>query len=460
MFKHLRREPGFYRWLLTLSAPIILQNLITTSLGFVDTFMVGLLGNAEMAAVNAANTPIFIIQIAMFGFQSGMTVLVSQYWGKRDMDSINRVMGAALWVITLFTTALAALLFFFPSQVMEFITPNPLLIDLGEEYIRIVGLSYIFNGISSVYMGVRRCIENPQFGMRVMAVSMLLNTVLNYVLIFGKLGATPLGVTGAAVATLTSRIVEFFIVLFCALRSRRMPLRPALLFRPGRDTWRAFARYSAPVVCNETLWSTGTSMMTVILGHMANSQDMLAAHALVGYIDRFATVVCFGISAATAVIVGKEIGLGRSRSHVYSVSCALLFSSVLMGVLSGVAVLILLPTVFSPFLFPLFELSEGATYAAVCLIWVLACLLPLRAFDVSNITGVLRAGGDVRVGALIDILPLWLVAVPVTALVALVLKLDVLWVCLAMHCEPFVKTPIGILRFRSQKWINDVTIKQ
>ena len=96
MFKHLRRAPGFYRWLITLSAPIILQNLITTSLGFVDTFMVGLLGNAEMAAVNAANTPIFIIQIVMFGFQSGMTVLVSQYWGKRDMDSINRVMGAAL----------------------------------------------------------------------------------------------------------------------------------------------------------------------------------------------------------------------------------------------------------------------------------------------------------------------------------------------------------------------------
>jgi len=460
MFKYLRREPGFYRWLVTLSAPIILQNLITTSLGFVDTFMVGLLGNAEMAAVNAANTPIFIIQIAMFGFQSGMTVLVSQYWGKRDMDSINRVMGAALWVITVFTTALAALLFFFPTAVMRFITPNPLLIDLGEEYLRIVGISYIFNGMSSVYMGVRRCIEDPQFGMKVMSVSMLLNTVLNYALIFGKLGAPALGITGAAVATLSSRLVEFLIVGFCALRSRRIPMRPALLLRPGRETWRSFARYSAPVVCNETLWSTGTSMMTVILGHMANSQDMLAAHALVGYIDRFATVVCFGLAAATAVIVGKEIGQGRSHSEIYSVSCALLFSSVLMGLLSGLAVLILLPTVFTPHLFPLFELSEGAAYAATCLVLVLACLLPIRSFDVANITGVLRAGGDVRIGALIDILPLWLAAVPVTALVALVLKLDVFWVCLAMHCEPFVKTPIGLLRFRGRKWINDVTITE
>ena len=145
MFKHLHRKPGFYRWLITLAAPMVLQNLITISLGFIDTFMVGLLGNAEMAAVNAANTPIFVIQIVMFGFQSGMTVLVSQYWGKRDMDNINAVMGAALCVITVFTTLLASLLFFFPTQVMRFITPNPVLVDLGEEYLRLVGISYIFN---------------------------------------------------------------------------------------------------------------------------------------------------------------------------------------------------------------------------------------------------------------------------------------------------------------------------
>jgi len=457
MFKHLHRKPGFYRWLITLAAPMVLQNLITISLGFVDTFMVGLLGNAEMAAVNAANTPIFVIQIVMFGFQSGMTVLVSQYWGKRDMDNINAVMGAALCVITVFTTLLASLLFFFPTEIMRFITPNPVLVDLGEEYLRIVGISYIFNGMSSVYMGVRRCIENPQFGMKVMAVSMCLNTSLNYILIFGKLGLDPLGVTGAAIATLTSRIVEFIIVLICALRSKRIPLRPALLFHPSKETWRSFARYSAPVVCNEALWSSGTSMMTVILGHMANSQDMLAAHALVGYIDKFATVVCFGLAAAAAVIVGKEIGQGENRDEVYSVSCALLISSVLVGILSGLLMIGLLPTLFIPFLFPLFELSKGATYAAICMVCVLGCLLPTRAFDVTNITGILRAGGDVRVAAIIDILPLWGITVPLTAIVALVLQMDVLWVCIVMQCETLVKMPIGLLRFRSRKWINDVT---
>ena len=131
MIKALRREPGFYRHLFALALPIILQNLITTSLSFADTFMVGLLGNAEMAAVTAANVPIFIMQIVVFGFQSGMAVLVSQYWGRGDTDNINRCLGVALYAVTGFTTCVALVMFLFPAQVLRLITPNQHLIDLG-----------------------------------------------------------------------------------------------------------------------------------------------------------------------------------------------------------------------------------------------------------------------------------------------------------------------------------------
>jgi len=384
-------------------------------------------------------------------------VLVSQYWGKRDMDNINAVMGAALCVITVFTTLLASLLFFFPTEIMRFITPNPVLVDLGEEYLRIVGISYIFNGMSSVYMGVRRCIENPQFGMKVMAVSMCLNTSLNYILIFGKLGLDPLGVTGAAIATLTSRLVEFIIVLICALRSKRIPLRPALLFHPSKETWRSFARYSAPVVCNEALWSSGTSMMTVILGHMANSQDMLAAHSLIGNVDKLSTVVCFGLAASASVIVGKEIGMGKEKDHVQSVSWTLLMLSMLVGGIVMVILLLLLPVFFLPTLFPLFQLSPGATEIATYMSIIYALFMPMRAFDVTNVTGVLRAGGDARIATLIDIGPLWLAAIPLMAVTGLVLDTPVWVVCLAMQGENFLKCPLGLVRFHSKKWINDIT---
>ncbi len=457
MLSALRREPGFYRRLWVLSLPIILQNIITTSLGFADTFMVGLLGNAEMAAVTAANVPIFIIQIVIFGFQSGMAVLVSQYWGRGDTDNINRCMGVALCAVTAFSTVLALITFFFPVQVLRLITPNQELVDLAVTYIQIVGFSYIFNGISSIYAGVQRSTEFPAFGMILFAISMCVNTFLNYVLIFGKFGAPAMGVTGAAVATFISRVVEFIVAVGFALFNRRLPLRPGCILRPGKAILRSFIKYSTPVVCNEALWSIGTSMLTVIMGHMSNSQDMLAAYALVGNIDKLSTVVCFGIAASAAVIVGKEIGMGRGRQHVYEVGWTLLLVSMLIGAGVMALLLLLLPTFFRPVLFPLFKLTPGATQVATYLALVYAIAMPMRAFDITNITGVLRAGGDAKVASLIDICPLWLVAIPLMALSGLVLDAPTWVVCIAMQAENLCKCPLGLIRFHSKKWINDIT---
>ena len=457
MTNPMRREPGFYRWMCLLAAPMVLQNLITTSLGFVDTFMVGLLGNAEMAAVNAANTPIYVLQVAMFGFQSGMVVLASQFWGREDTDSINRVMGVAMSAVLGLTVLVASVLFFFSSGVMRLITPNETLVAIGAPYLRLVGLSYIFNGISSVCAGTQRGVENPKFGMLVMAVSMLLNTGLNYILIFGKFGAPALGVLGAAIATLTSRVVEFLISVVCILRSRRVPLRIQNMVHPGAAIWRSFLRYSLPVICNEALWSLGTSMITVVLGHMENNQDMLAANALAGYVNKFASVICFGLADAAAVMVGKEIGEGRSHERISSVGWALLMASFLVGIVTGGALLVMVPAFFRPILFPLFDLTPGAAYAAACMVTMLAVIMPFQAFNATNITGVLRGGGDVRMAIKIDLIPLWCIAVPLSALTALVLKADVAWVCIAMYSENLFKMPLSVWRLRSGKWINDVT---
>ena len=457
MFRALHRESGFYRRLWTLAAPMILQNIITTSLGFADIFMVGLLGNAEMAAATAANVPVFIIQVVIFGFQSGMAVLVSQYWGRGDTDSINRCLGVALYAVTGFSTLLALITFLFPAQVLRLITPNEELVDLAVRYIQIVGFSYIFNGISSIYAGIQRSTEYPKFGMLLFGVSMCVNTFLNFVLIFGHFGAPAMGITGAAVATLTSRVVEFVIAAIFAFSSRRLPLRWSCILRPGRAIVRSFLTYSTPVVCNEAMWSIGTSMLTVIMGHMANSQDMLAAYALVGNIDKLSTVVCFGLAGSAAVIVGKEIGQGHSRERVYEVSWTLLLVSMLVGGAVMALLLVLLPTFFRPVLFPLFQLAPGAAEAATYLAVVYAVFMPMRAFDITNITGILRAGGDARVASLIDIGPLWLAAIPLMALTGLVLHAPTWVVCIAMQAENLLKCPIGLIRFHSRKWINDVT---
>ena len=457
MLQRFRREPGFYRRVWLLALPLILQNLITTSLGFVDTFMVGLLGNEPMAAVTAANSPIFLIQVIVFGLMSGLTVLVSQYWGRGDVDAINRCMGVAMYVALAVSTVMAAVLFFQPEAVMRLVTPNAVLVELGTPYLRIVGISYIFNSLTSVYISMQRSTENPALGMKVFAVSMLLNTFLNYCFIFGNFGAPALGVTGAAVATLTSRVVEFLITLVYALRNRRIPLRFFQLLRPGREILGSFVRYSTPVVCNETLWGLGTTVMTMIMGHMTISTEMLAAYAIMGNIDKFSTVACFGVAGATAVIVGKRIGEGAGREEVYSVGCCLLTVSFGVGLAVSLCLAVLLPTVFIPYLYPLFHLKGLALEIAVIMCVVYLFMLPLKAFDITNITGLLRAGGDSRTASIIDLSCQWVIAVPLTFLTALVFNAPVAVVCLCIQSENVCKCPWGILRLRSRKWINNVT---
>ena len=405
MFRHLHREPGFYKRLFLLALPLILQNLITTSLGFVDTFMVGMLGQNELSAVTAANTPIYLLQIIILGLLSGLSVLASQYWGKGDTDSINRCMGVSLYAGLIIAVSVAAVLFFFPLHVMALVTNNDLLIELGAPYLRIVGLSYIFNTISSVYIGMQRSTENPAMGMIVFGISMLTNTGLNYILIFGKFGAPALGITGAAIATLTSRVLEFVIVAVYAPRYRRVPLMLRLLLRPGGAMARSFLKYATPVLVNEVLWGLGVSVMTAVMGHMAISTDMLAAHAIMGNIDKFSTVACFGIAGATAVIVGKRIGEGAGREEVYSLGCCLLTVSFGVGLVVSVCLAVLLPTVFIPYLYPLFHLEGLALEIAVTMCVVYLFMLPLKAFDITNITGLLRAGGDSRMASIIKVLP-------------------------------------------------------
>mgnify|MGYP002083208230 CR=1 FL=1 len=439
-----------------LALPVIVQNLITTSLGFLDTFMVGLLGSDQMSAVTVANVPVFIIQLVVFGLQSGSSVLISQYWGRGDRESINRVMGIGFMIAGGVSVLFAAILCAFPAQVLYLITDNLTLVELAEPYLRIVGFSYIFNSLSSIYIGMQRSIENPRFGMIVFAISMLCNTLGNYVLIFGKLGLPALGITGAAVATLLSRVVEFVVAFSYAFHCRTMPLMKHAIFHPGMDMLRKFLRYSAPVLINETLWGTGFSMITVIMGHMANSSDLIAAYTLAGNIDKLMTSGVFGIAAAVSVIVGKEIGTGNLKG-VYNIGRALCFTAFAFGIVLGIAEYTMFVTLMQPFVMPLFSLSAVAERLCTVMLTCYACAIPLHSFSTTMAVGVLRGGGDVNASLVIDNVPLWFGTLPLMCLLGLVLKVPNEVFCLCLMIEYILKTPLGLIRLRSGKWVRDLT---
>lgn len=456
MLSYMKRGRLFYQDVAVLALPIIFQNLITESLGLLDTFMVGMLGEAPMAGVTLANIPIFVVLLLIFGLQSGASVLISQFWGRQDLDSINRVIGIGAYVAGAITALFALLMFAFPHEFMGLFSNNAEIVDIAAEYGRIVGFSYIFNSLTQVYLGAHRSMENPKLGLCVLSVSMCTNTLLNWVFIFGNLGAPALGVKGAAIATLTSRILEFLVMAAYAVLNKRFRLRPALLLRPGKALLNSYVRYSTPVVLNETFWGLGTSLYPTIMGYMAESKSILAAYAISGNIEKVCTVVVFAIAGTAAIIVGREIGAGRA-STVYDTGKALNTLAFLSGLVVGG--LGICGTLFfvAPTVYPLFGLSDQASSIATMMLVVIFSTLSVRSFNSTNIVGVLRGGGDVRAATATDLIPLWLCALPLSALAGLGLKAGIFWVYVAMASEQFLKFFLGVWRFKSGAWIHDVT---
>lgn len=457
MFSYMRREPGFYRQAIALAVPIMLQNLITNSMGLLDAFMVGVLGDLPLAAVTLANIPCFVITFMMFGIQSGASILISQNWGKRDLDAINRVVGMAAYCAGAVSLIFALIAFFFPLPFMSLFGNDAEVISLAARYVRIVGFSYFADSFAQVYVAAHRSMENPKLGLYILGVTVVSNTFLNWMLIFGKLGAPAMGVEGAALATLLARCIGLVITVLHAVYGRRVRLHLHALIFPGSMMAKQFFRYATPVIFNETTWGLGNALYTTIMGHMDGSKEILAAYAIAGNIDRVCTVAVFAVASAASIIIGREIGAGR-RETVYDIGACLGTVAFLLGLGLSFILMIALRLFIIPYLYPIFALSDAAAEISSTILTVIFFILALRSYNVTNIVGILRGGGDVRNATIIDTIPLWFVALPLTAIAGLVLRLDILWVYLAMSAENLVKFFWGFKRFRTGEWIHDLTI--
>ncbi len=454
---YLKQRPGFYKGAIMLMLPMIVQNLVTNTLRLADTFMVGALGETELAAVTMANTVFFILSLALFGIQSGTSVLVAQYNGRGNKDAINRVMGMGLYVSVTVTTVVAVLACVFPETVMGLLTNNESLIAPGSDYMRIVGFSYVFMSFSGIYISVQRSMENPRLGAAVLTFSGVLNILLNYMFIFGNWGAPALGCAGAALATLISRIAEAAIVVIYAARARNLPLRPSSIIRPGKIIAADFIKFSVPVVCNELFWSIGISLYSVIMGHMENNTPILAAYTISNNLDGMLNIALFAAGNATAVIIGRDLGRGADRDEMFGKGVALNALCLGTGLINVGLILFTRAYLCDNLIFPLLHTSAEAAVIAKYFLLIIAIAMPLRALNLCNIVGVFRGGGDVKYGLLADTLPLYCLTVPLSALTALVLGWSIFPVYICMCLDDLFKIFMCIPRLISGKWINNVT---
>nr|WP_208458891.1 MATE family efflux transporter [Ruthenibacterium lactatiformans] len=442
-------ERSFYRSLLALTLPVALQNVISYSVNLMDTLMLGGLGEVALSATSLANQVFFIYTVAIFGVAGGALVLCSQYWGKKDVDSICRVASLALRISAAAGLLFTLVLFLFPRPVMQIFTAEPAVIEAGASYLRIVSLSYFFYGVTSTFLVVLRSVETVNVSVAIYGVSFAVNVFFNYVFIFGKFGAPRMGVAGAAVGTVLARVAEFvMIIAYMLVWEKKIRFRLHMLLWPSGGLARDLVRYGLPVMLNELLWSVAISMHSVILGHM--SSDIVAANSICNVMFQMATSIILGVSNASAVLVGMLVGRG---DYPYARACVNKLIQIYAVI--GVVCAALLLAVKGPVI-GIYDIKESTRVLTDQLMYVYAAAIFFMAFTCPLISGVLRGAGDTRFAAVTDVGCIWAM-VPLGAAAAFWLGAPPVLVLAVLKCDMPLKAFFCLRRIAGGNWIRNVT---
>ena len=441
---------ALYGRIAKLTWPIVLQNLLSAAVTSADVVMLNFVGQAHISAVSLAGQYASVLFMVYYGLGTGATMLCSQYYGKGDMRAIEVVEGIALR-FSLLLSALAALAAFtIPRQMMRLFTPDPELIAIGADYLRLVGVAYLCWGVTEIYLAVLRSVGRVAIATALNTVAFSLNILLNAVFIFGLFGAPRMGAKGVALATSISRVTELLLSLIVSARSGDIKLRPRCLFLRSRPLFRDFLKMAVPALVNDVSWGLAFSMYAVIIGQFLGS-DMVAANSFVSQVRSFATVLCFSLASGGGILLGHLIGDDRMEEADRAAS-AVMRLTMLAGLIGGALILLTMRPVLA-----FARLTEaGKGYLRVMLL-INSYYVMGAAVNTSLIAGVFRAGGDSRFGMICDTIDMWCYAVPLGFLAAGVLKLPPLWVYFLLCTDEFVKWPWVIGHYKSKKWLKNIT---
>ena len=445
----LGRDREYYHSLLHIALPISLQGLISASLNLLDNVMVGGLGATALAAVGLANSIFFILMVFLFGVSSGLTVFVAQFWGKKDLEGVRTATGLGMLLSAALSLVFAALTASFPVALMHIFTADPQVVDLGAQFLRRIAPSYPLMAISFLFYASMRNTEHAKPPIVAGSIALVANTALNYVLIYGHFGAPRMGVVGSATATLVARVIELGITLWIVY-GRDLPsaVRLRHIFRIDPAFLARVLKISLPVMANEGLWVLGVSIYPAVYARMGT--DIIAAVNVLSTLERLAFVFAMGMGNAAAAIVGKQIGAGR-KDLAYRYGGLSLFIAPAASVVIGLSLYL-----SRPILLPLFGLNGAALDDSMLLVALSSGLLWLRSGNMVSIVGVLRGGGDTVFAMFLEIIPLWLVAVPLVVLGGLVFGWPLAFVYLATAVDEILKFFAGLVRYFSRRWIHDL----
>ena len=447
------KEKSFYKNVLAIALPIALQNFIVFATSMMDTVMLGSVGETLLSASALANQPFFILSLVCFGLSGGATVLASQYWGKRDMASIRMIFSIVLKAALVISSIIGLCVLLMPETVMGLYSKNPEIIAEGAKYLRIIGFAYFFFGVGNTLLCSIRSVELVKISVVVNSASFATNVFLNWVLIFGNLGAPAMGIRGAAIATLTARLMEFAVTMvYILFIDKRLQMKVRDLFRFDKVFAKDLLRFGTPVLLNEVMWSLGITIQAALLGHINYaSGDPVAANSVTSMVQQLSTIVIFGIANAAAVMVGKAIGekdmeTAERRAHT------LKYMSFIVGAAACVIILLLRNVAVN-----FYNIPEASKALARDMMVVMAIVTFFVSVSSISIVGILRGAGDTRFCLTTEMISLWLVALPLAFLAAMVFHWPVPIVLALMKIDEPLKSVICIVRMRGKKWMKSVT---
>ena len=443
-----RRDDPFVRELFSLVVPIGFQFLMTALVSVSDALMLGFVDQTSLSAVSLATQVQFVFSLFATGIAGGLSLMVAQYWGKKDLRAIEAVISPALLgnlaIGVLFTGAAL----FFPRGLMRIFTNEEDLVAAGGEYLYTVAFSYLLMGISQVYLAELKNTGHAKIASIITSTAMFTNIFGNLLLIFGLLGLPKMGIRGAALATVLTRVIE---LIWCILESRR-PDHVRVLWRFthfNRVLIRDFVHYTYPVLAASLVWGVAFTLHSVVLGHMGT--DAVAANSIASIAKQLISCVLRGVGGAAGIMVGKVLGSGDLKlGKEYGFRFMRL--SVFVGLGTGLALMLL-----SPIITHLATVSDGAKAYLQPMMLFLGVWLMAQSVNHVVLDGVFTAGGDVKFDMVTNIVVMWCISLPLGFLAAFVWKLGVIPVFILINLDEIIKLPAVFLRYRKYLWVRNIT---
>lgn len=431
--------------------PVVLQNMISLGLNLLDTLMIGMLGEKEIAAVGAANQVYFIFSVSLFGLFSGAAVYTAQYWGAQNLKGVRRMLGIDFMVGSFFSILVTAIAFLFSENIIGIFSDDGEVIELGVRYIRIVCASYLFTAISTSISYNSRAIQNLVIPTTINFLALCVNAVLNYILIFGKAGAPMLGVEGAAIATVTARVWEFTALILYIYLSKGHPFRSGLreMFDFGWDLFKRVMKTAVPVIFTEGGWAVSVSMIFAIYGRLGTSA--LAVTQVSNVVTDLLQSIYFGVGNATAMLIGEKLGQHKEE-EAYNSGKLAVRTVWILNVIMTLAMLALAKPVAGVYGFA----PETEALLTVSLM-AMAIMITPKMLGYIYLIGILRAGGDTLFCMILDLVCDLLIMVPVAAIAVMAFKVELPVAMIMVELSGNLVRYLACMpRYRSRKWINIV----